>query len=203
MTSISLTLYVPNGVSTQEISQYLSSTNNISPPFQNKYQELINNHWGNRHHYRIEKFQVDFPRGPVRSYTNVHHSASRRTSSLNSSIVDRINQTFRNGLSVPMGSSMCRPRNIENILPPSTSTVEFQCAICLDECKLGQRQQILPCMHKFHSSCIGSWLSNNDKCPTCRHPVFDDVDLTPPVHTLNPQSADERILNLVNSIRRV
>ena len=35
MTSITLTLYVPNGVSSNEVSQYLSSSNNnISPPFQ-------------------------------------------------------------------------------------------------------------------------------------------------------------------------
>jgi hypothetical protein len=202
MTSISLTLYIPTGVTSHEISQYLSSTNNISPPFQNKYQDLINERWGNRRDYRMEKFQVDFPRGPVRSYNSTHR-ASRRSSSLESSIVDRINRAFHAGLSTPLGSRTPRRQNIENIIPSSTSTMEFHCAICLDDCKTGQRQQILPCMHKFHSSCIGSWLSNNNKCPTCRHPVFDEEFTHTPVNTLNNQTSDERILNLVNNIRRI
>jgi hypothetical protein len=203
MTSITLTLYVPNGVSSNEVSQYLSSSNNnISPPFQNKYQDLINSRYGNRRDYRIEKFQVAFPRGPVQCY---RHEASRRSSSSSVSIINRINETFHRGLSMPLGSTVSSNNNVSrfnDIMPSSSSTIRFQCAICLEDCVEGQRQQILPCMHKFHSSCIGNWLSNSNKCPTCRYPILPDLDTISSTRP-NVNTNDPNMMNLINNIRNI
>lgn len=30
--------------------------------------------------------------------------------------------------------------------------------------------------HKFHRTCIQTWLSKNNTCPTCRESVFEDLD---------------------------
>jgi len=43
-----------------------------------------------------------------------------------------------------------------------------ECCICLDNNK-EQTWSILPCGHKFHDSCISSWLLRQQKCPVCRH----------------------------------
>jgi hypothetical protein len=199
MTSISLNLYIPSDVSSNEISQYLSSSHaqDISPPFQQKYQRLIRERYGNVNNYRIEKFQVDFPRGPVRCYHAVH-TASTQSSTHN--IVDRINEAFRRNLSMPMSQTRT---SSQNRLPTSTTTINFKCAICLDECVTGQRQQILPCMHKFHSACIGTWLSNSNKCPTCRHDVLPEISRGPARPSRDILSSDERMFNLINNIRNI
>mmetsp|Transcript_23258 Transcript_23258/g.34453 ORF Transcript_23258/g.34453 Transcript_23258/m.34453 type:complete len:532 (+) Transcript_23258:312-1907(+) len=50
------------------------------------------------------------------------------------------------------------------------------CVICLDKFQCGDRLRILPCHHRFHTSCIDKWLSGsfshddcmNALCPTCK-----------------------------------
>lgn len=50
------------------------------------------------------------------------------------------------------------------------------CVICLEAFKDGDRLRILPCNHRFHSSCIDKWLSGSfsyeecitSGCPTCK-----------------------------------
>lgn len=44
-----------------------------------------------------------------------------------------------------------------------------ECCICLDTNI--QMWTILPCGHKFHSSCISTWLLTKQSCPICRHDV--------------------------------
>ena len=177
MTSITLNLYVPNGVSSNEVSQYLSSSNNnISPPFQNKYQDLINSRYGNRSDYRIEKFQVAFPRGPVQCY---RHEASRRSSSSSSiSIINRINETFHRGLSMPLGSTLSSTDNISrfnDMMPSSSSTMCFQCAICLEPMILYVHN--INCGHQFHTHCLARHKHTCRKygreynCPLCRKKI--------------------------------
>ena len=50
------------------------------------------------------------------------------------------------------------------------------CVICLEKFQCGNRLRILPCHHRFHTSCIDKWLSGsfshddcmNALCPTCK-----------------------------------
>nr|DAD24828.1 TPA_asm: hypothetical protein HUJ06_026292 [Nelumbo nucifera] len=44
-----------------------------------------------------------------------------------------------------------------------------ECAICLDALTEDSRCRVLPgCNHRFHTSCIDSWLSRSNSCPVCR-----------------------------------
>jgi E3 ubiquitin-protein ligase synoviolin len=45
---------------------------------------------------------------------------------------------------------------------------EIQCCICLHSIRSGKE---LSCGHKFHLSCLRSWLIEKVECPTCRKPV--------------------------------
>ena len=47
-----------------------------------------------------------------------------------------------------------------------------ECCICLDNNK-EQTWSILPCGHKFHDSCISTWLLRQQKCPVCRHDMVN------------------------------
>ena len=46
-----------------------------------------------------------------------------------------------------------------------------ECCICLDVDNI-QIWSILPCGHKFHGSCISTWLLTNQTCPVCRLHMF-------------------------------
>ncbi|CAK9135270.1 unnamed protein product [Ilex paraguariensis] len=43
-----------------------------------------------------------------------------------------------------------------------------ECAVCLDQFKVGETLVHLPCAHRFHSRCLEPWLENNAHCPCCR-----------------------------------
>ncbi|KAJ9173281.1 hypothetical protein P3X46_016433 [Hevea brasiliensis] len=49
------------------------------------------------------------------------------------------------------------------------------CAICLDEMRVGSEMREMPCKHGFHSGCIEKWLGLHGSCPLCRFimPVED------------------------------
>ena len=49
----------------------------------------------------------------------------------------------------------------------STSLVE-NCSICLDNLNSNPTHELSECNHKFHSSCLISWLRVNNGCPMCR-----------------------------------
>ncbi|KAE8718223.1 hypothetical protein F3Y22_tig00110017pilonHSYRG00178 [Hibiscus syriacus] len=45
----------------------------------------------------------------------------------------------------------------------------LDCAVCLEEFKMGERCRLLPlCKHSFHAECVDSWLLQNPICPVCR-----------------------------------
>jgi hypothetical protein len=56
--------------------------------------------------------------------------------------------------------------SVAPMMPPKEK--RFQCAICLDDIKLGG--VILPCVHKYHRHCIDRWRisSGQRTCPECR-----------------------------------
>ncbi|XP_057515652.1 probable E3 ubiquitin-protein ligase RHY1A [Amaranthus tricolor] len=47
-----------------------------------------------------------------------------------------------------------------------------ECAVCLDEFKVGDNLLNLPCAHRFHSTCLVPWLHNNAHCPCCRMSIL-------------------------------
>ena len=46
-----------------------------------------------------------------------------------------------------------------------------ECCICLDMANT-QAWSILPCGHKFHYSCVSTWLLSHQTCPVCRFRVI-------------------------------
>jgi hypothetical protein len=50
------------------------------------------------------------------------------------------------------------------------------CAICLSAVQADEEDQVLPCNHKFHKTCIDDWLKESRSCPICRKSVNDDGD---------------------------
>lgn len=49
----------------------------------------------------------------------------------------------------------------------STPIIE-NCSICLDDLNSNPIHEIQECKHKFHSSCLITWLRVNNGCPICR-----------------------------------
>jgi hypothetical protein len=47
------------------------------------------------------------------------------------------------------------------------------CSICVDECEIHDKVQILPCHHTFHSKCVGRWFSEQSAvCPLCKEGLY-------------------------------
>ncbi|KAL9265476.1 putative E3 ubiquitin-protein ligase RHY1A [Drosera capensis] len=50
-----------------------------------------------------------------------------------------------------------------------------ECAVCLEQFKVGENLVNLSCAHKFHSRCLVPWLiGNNSHCPCCRKLIFSE-----------------------------
>lgn len=43
-----------------------------------------------------------------------------------------------------------------------------RCSICLEDFRRGEERTSLPCLHGFHSGCVGRWLVSNGSCPVCK-----------------------------------
>ncbi|KNA06290.1 hypothetical protein SOVF_182510 [Spinacia oleracea] len=53
---------------------------------------------------------------------------------------------------------------------------EAECPICLGEFVDGEKVRVLPmCNHRFHVSCIDTWLSSHSSCPNCRHSLLETI----------------------------
>lgn len=48
------------------------------------------------------------------------------------------------------------------------SAEERQCAICLEDFRVGEFLTELPCLHFFHVSCVTRWFRRSTQCPLCR-----------------------------------
>jgi hypothetical protein len=65
------------------------------------------------------------------------------------------------------------PIHISIPIPISvTNNQNEECCICLDN-NNSQRWSMLPCGHKFHDTCISSWLLRQQRCPVCRHAMVN------------------------------
>ncbi|KAK6933154.1 Zinc finger, RING-type [Dillenia turbinata] len=45
---------------------------------------------------------------------------------------------------------------------------ELTCTVCLEQVNDGELVRSLPCLHKFHASCIDPWLRQQGTCPVCK-----------------------------------
>lgn len=47
------------------------------------------------------------------------------------------------------------------------------CRVCLEEFQDGDALRLLPCLHKFHTSCIDQWFKHSSACPICKHSIVE------------------------------
>jgi hypothetical protein len=63
-------------------------------------------------------------------------------------------------------------KTVERNIEYSSPQMVERCTICLIEFINGERVVfLLPCLHYFHSQCIGPWIRSNSTCPVCRRPI--------------------------------
>eukprot|EP00931_Biecheleriopsis_adriatica_P008798 TRINITY_DN10992_c0_g1_i1.p1 TRINITY_DN10992_c0_g1~~TRINITY_DN10992_c0_g1_i1.p1 ORF type:complete len:377 (-),score=68.09 TRINITY_DN10992_c0_g1_i1:47-1144(-) len=44
-----------------------------------------------------------------------------------------------------------------------------ECSVCMEGFVQGQELRVLPCLHRFHRSCIDRWILQRPTCPLCQH----------------------------------
>jgi len=47
------------------------------------------------------------------------------------------------------------------------------CRVCLEQFQDGDALRLLPCLHKFHTSCIDQWFKHSSACPICKHSIVE------------------------------
>lgn len=50
----------------------------------------------------------------------------------------------------------------------------MQCMVCLEGFQAGDEIRILPCLHRFHRSCVDQWLAQVSECPICKHDILGE-----------------------------
>merc|ERR1712187_623332 len=81
-------------------------------------------------------------------------------------LTDRVGSVSR-GLSAATVARLPKHRYVED----ATTTESPTCSICLDDFSTGHELVSLPCMHRFHASCICEWLQKATTCPCCTQDV--------------------------------
>jgi len=61
------------------------------------------------------------------------------------------------------------------------------CAICLESIPEDNDLSITVCKHKFHTSCLLKWISNNNLCPLCRTTLVEKKIVIEPVPLPSPE----------------
>ena len=46
------------------------------------------------------------------------------------------------------------------------------CTVCLEVFKDGEHVATLPCLHRYHNTCIRQWLEHSPTCPVCKANIF-------------------------------
>ena len=61
---------------------------------------------------------------------------------------------------------------------------EDGCPICLCDVAPDEEVTTLPCLHSFHSKCVGDWLKRSVTCPCCNHDVAKTLRAARPPPTV-------------------
>jgi len=62
---------------------------------------------------------------------------------------------------------------------------ERKCMICLEAFAVGDPVRTLPCLHRYHQSCVDEWLSRSRECPICKRDITA-AEAIPVAHTPTP-----------------
>lgn len=54
----------------------------------------------------------------------------------------------------------------------------LQCMVCMEDFVVGDKLRTLPCLHRYHQSCIDEWLCRSPECPICKRNITE-LDLPP------------------------
>lgn len=65
-------------------------------------------------------------------------------------------------------AAMAQLPNVQVTADDLLEETNKECAICLDDQRIGQTACKLPCGHLFHRPCVVSWLEKQCTCPSCR-----------------------------------
>ena len=69
-------------------------------------------------------------------------------------------------------ASLPEVRMTSQMLSEGGKSDNNSCCICLEDYAPNDRVRVLPCLHRFHSSCIGSWTCKRNTCPLCNDTIF-------------------------------
>lgn len=78
-------------------------------------------------------------------------------------------------------------------LPPGCrgGATRRTCVICLEHYRAGDKVSVLPCAHRFHGKCVGSWLSVRRFCPVCKRDASEPPAAAPEAAAAAPGGAPE------------
>lgn len=48
------------------------------------------------------------------------------------------------------------------------------CVVCVEKMQIGQRLSKIPCGHRFHATCLLTWLARSGTCPYCRFTLIEE-----------------------------
>merc|ERR1719215_1611593 len=55
----------------------------------------------------------------------------------------------------------------------SSTDEDKKCMVCMEAFANGDELRTLPCLHRYHRSCIDEWLSRSRECPICKRDITD------------------------------
>ena len=80
-------------------------------------------------------------------------------------------------LASAQGGATSQSSYSEETIDSRCSTIHFigneaeSCPVCMENFSKGEEIYVLPCLHKYHRSCIMTWLVQTGQCSVCRFNV--------------------------------